>query len=59
MPHPSGKCQRTAPEVRRARFGAWPLAGQTRAEYDIGNKFLDPAMLAEAILCDEVEELLP
>jgi hypothetical protein len=35
------------------------LWGDPRTDYDIGNELLDRAMLAEAILCDEVEHLLP
>jgi hypothetical protein len=35
------------------------LRCDTRADYDIGNGLLDPAMLAQAILCDEVWKLLP
>jgi hypothetical protein len=31
---------------------------ETRAEYDIGSELLDQAMLAQAILCDEVAKLL-
>jgi hypothetical protein len=32
---------------------------ETCTEYDIGSELLDRAMLAQAILCDEVAKLLP
>jgi hypothetical protein len=35
------------------------LWDDTRDVYDIGNELLDPAMLAQAILCDEAGKLLP
>jgi hypothetical protein len=35
------------------------LQDDTHAEYDIGNKLLDRAMLDRAILCGEVSKLLP
>jgi hypothetical protein len=54
-------CQLIAGQIRDAAQTAavMSLWGDTRTEYDIGNEFLDRAMLAEAILCDEVEHLLP
>lgn len=42
-----------------ARVSDLPSGRPDPRGYDIGNEFVDPAMLAEAILCDEVEELLP
>ena len=54
-------CQLIAGQIQDAAQTAavMSLWGDPRTEYDIGNKLLDRAMLAEAILCDEVEHLLP
>jgi hypothetical protein len=54
-------CQLIAGQIQDAAQTAavMSLWGDPRTEYDIGNELLDRAMLAEAILCDEVEHLLP
>lgn len=54
-------CQLIAGQIQDAATTAamMSLWDETCAEYDLGSELLDQAMLAEAILCEEVEKLLP
>jgi len=53
--------QLIAGQIQEAAQAAAAMSrrGDTHAEYDIGNELLDQAMLAQAILCNEVSRLLP
>jgi hypothetical protein len=53
--------QLIAGQIQEAAQAAAAMSrwGDTHAEYDIGNELLDQAMLAQAMLCNEVSRLLP